>query len=1171
MRAASSMRSTFSLLSAALASLAFTAFAGAQTPILRVNCGGPTLVANGATFVADQPYAPGSFGYIGGTTYVTSETRLGPVDSPFEEVARRARRGFTAYRFDLPNAQYVVRLHLAEIELHGAGLRRFSVAVEGANALQDVDLFERFGHDYAGVHSVVANVVDGRLDIEASASIGQTLLNGIEIFRVDPTPPAVNAPTGISARWSYGANILRWARNDSPTVLGWRIEAAPTAQGPFTTIATQWSQPASFVDLGAPIGVARHYRVSTIGIVGDAPSSFITTATARDATQSQLPVYEISVDPLALQQLNTQFLLDDDFEVPATLTFEGLQTPCSLRYSGFTSGDDPKKSFKLRFNLGQTFQDRRELNLKSHFSDDSVVRQELSRQIYLAGGHPVPKATWVHVQLNGEFAGVFADLEVIEEDFLRHRELEQGPMYQAYQNYVSTLYPILNPGPLAWELAYKKKIEDELPHDDLIAFIDALTAVPQADFRTWAAANIDLDDYLDYLAATSVVADIEKIIRDYHLWRDPDSGRWSFITWDTDASWKQNYVQWEFGGYASWMGQNQLTTRVYADPVLRHVVRRKIQALLDGPASPQIGGPFQQLLDAQMALIGDDVRADHRKYGWEDNAPFEAALALLRPQVQLRHDSIETQFASQGPNPLPHALWLDEVMADNATAVADPVGEFEDWLEIVNASNASVDIGGHHLTDDVLAPTKWTFPAGTLVPAGGRIVVWCDNDLAQPGLHANFALSAGGELVALFAPGGATLLDVLHFGPQRADVALARFGATAPGEFWRAAVDPTPGAASGAYEDPAPWLRLVEHTPSAPSPTDAVRFSAHADDSGPVVVELRYRVGGGAFQLVQLEDRGAGYFERTLPAFGAVGTVEYWVRAVDVDGNDSSHPFDAPNDLETFTLVAPQGQGLRITEVCADNDTLLTDQAGDFEDFVEIRNTAPFAIDLANHFLTDNLASPNKWALPAQLLAPGARLLVWCDGEPAEGANHATFSLSKDGEEIGLYSKVGSVNTLVDGFAFGPSPSDTSIGDVIDGSTVRVRHLDPSPGASNTPLPGTLRRYDSTSGAGATLPLVPSGACGLAQAFTLTARGAPNSPAALAMSLGAKSLDLAPNQPLLVDLGNAFVVPWTTNAAGDAAFPFVVPPDPVFVGIVFYGQAAVGAQTTEAVVLEVGP
>jgi hypothetical protein len=1144
--------------------------AAAQTAVARVNCGGATQVVGGATFAADQPYAPGSFGFVGGTTFVTSETRLGPVDTTYEEVARRARRGFSAYRFDLPAGRYLVRLHLCEIELHGPGLRRFSLAVEGVPAVTDLDLAERLGHDYAGLHTLVVDVVDGRLDIEASASVGESLLNGIEVFALAGPAATPAAPSGLTARWSYGANILRWNRSDLPSLTGHRIEVADAPGGPFTTLATVWSQPSAYVDRSALPGVPRHYRVVALGAGSEAVTSAVVSATARSEVQSTLPVYRLTVDPLALRQLDAQFLLDDAFEVPATLEYAGATYQCSLRYSGFTSGDDPKKSFKLRFNLGQTFQDRRELNLKSHFSDDAILRQELSRRMYAAAAHEVPRATWVHVQLNGEFAGVFADLEVIEEDFLRHRELDQGPLYQAYQNYISTLYPIQNPGPFAYELAYKKKVQDEEPHTDLIALIDALTNVDQADFALFAAQNFDLDDLLDYLAATTVVADIEKIIRDYHLYRSPDSGRWSIYAWDTDASWKQNYVNYAFGAYASWMGQNQLTTRCFTDPLLHFSIRAKIQALLDGAASPQIGGPFQQLLDAELARIGDDVRADYRKYGWEDNGPFESAVALLRNQVQIRHDSIESQFAGLGPNTLPHALWLDEVMADNESTVTDPVGEYEDWVEIVNVSAAAVDIGGHHLTDDPRAPTKWTFPIGTLVPAGGRIVVWCDNDLAQPGLHANFALSAGGEAVGLFAPGGTALLDVIHFGPQRPDVSFARYGSGPLGMVWRNGANPTPGAASGAFEDTAPYLRLVEHTPSAPAPDDVVRFSAHADDAGPVVVELRYRVGGGPFQVALLEDRGAGFFELELGPFGAGATVDYWMRAVDEDGNDTAVPFDAPADLESFAILAPVGQSLVVDEVCADNDTLLPDQAGDFEDYVELVNGGAATLSLANHYLTDNLANPTKWALPAVTLAPGARLLVWCDGEVAEGADHASFSLSKDGEEIGVYRLDGSTPVLLDGFAFGPSPSDTSIGRLVPGAA-RVRLLDPSPGLPNAPLAGTFVRYDSTVAAGAPLALVPTGSPTLGNAFTLTATGPANAPALLALTLLPAAFELGPAAPLLVDLPAGVILSGSSNNAGSYATPFAVPTEPAFAGLLLFAQARVGGQQSEAVALRIGP
>jgi len=99
----------------------------AQTPVAAVDCGGLGQTAGGTVFAPDQPYTPGGWGHEGGTPVLTAETRLGPVDHPYEEVVRRARAGVDAYRFDLPNGEYLVRLHLCEILAHGRGLRRFDV------------------------------------------------------------------------------------------------------------------------------------------------------------------------------------------------------------------------------------------------------------------------------------------------------------------------------------------------------------------------------------------------------------------------------------------------------------------------------------------------------------------------------------------------------------------------------------------------------------------------------------------------------------------------------------------------------------------------------------------------------------------------------------------------------------------------------------------------------------------------------------------------------------------------------------------------------------------------------------------------------------------------------------------------------------------------------------
>jgi hypothetical protein len=64
-----------------------------------------------------------------------------------------------------------------------------------------------------------------------------------------------------------------------------------------------------------------------------------------------------------------------------------------------------------------------------------------------------------------------------------------------------------------------------------------------------------------------------------------------------------------------------------------------------------------------------------------------------------------------GPKPT-EGLFINELMADNDTIVADEYGEYDDWVEIYNAGPTSVDLGGMYLTDDLEDPTKWMISVG---------------------------------------------------------------------------------------------------------------------------------------------------------------------------------------------------------------------------------------------------------------------------------------------------------------------------------------------------------------------------------------------------------------------------------------------------------------------------
>ena len=121
---------------------------------------------------------------------------------------------------------------------------------------------------------------------------------------------------------------------------------------------------------------------------------------------------------------------------------------------------------------------------------------------------------------------------------------------------------------------------------------------------------------------------------------------------------------------------------------------------------------------------------------------------------------------------------INELMAFNTKSLADPQGQYEDWLELHNLSNNTLNLTGMYLTDNIDNLKKWAFPENTTIPAHGYLLVWLDEDgKAKAGLHANFKLSRNGETVMLVDTDthDNQVLDTVAFEKQEKDVALGRW------------------------------------------------------------------------------------------------------------------------------------------------------------------------------------------------------------------------------------------------------------------------------------------------------------------------------------------------------------------------------------------------------------
>jgi hypothetical protein len=118
-------------------------------------------------------------------------------------------------------------------------------------------------------------------------------------------------------------------------------------------------------------------------------------------------------------------------------------------------------------------------------------------------------------------------------------------------------------------------------------------------------------------------------------------------------------------------------------------------------------------------------------------------------------------------------LVINEILASNSTGNTDENGQYEDWIELYNTTNTTISLDNLYLSDDPSDPLIFQFPTGTTLAPDSYLIVWCDKDLSQGPLHADFKLSASGENAVLSYANG-TVLQNIAFGAQTTDLAYAR-------------------------------------------------------------------------------------------------------------------------------------------------------------------------------------------------------------------------------------------------------------------------------------------------------------------------------------------------------------------------------------------------------------
>lgn len=176
-----------------------------------------------------------------------------------------------------------------------------------------------------------------------------------------------------------------------------------------------------------------------------------------------------------------------------------------------------------------------------------------------------------------------------------------------------------------------------------------------------------------------------------------------------------------------------------------------------------------------------------------------------------------------------------------------------------------------------------------------------------------------------------------------------------------------------------------------------------------------------------------------------VGTNYFWrVRGSNATG-------DGPwSTVQTFiTIQQILTYKIAINEAMSSNTSVITDNDGTYQDWIEIVNYGTTPVNLQGFGLTDDPTLPYKWIFPAKTMAPGEFMIVWASNKNRTDPNqplHTNFAISSSGEELVVTSPDGQWSDNMPSIAI---PANQSRGRQPDGTGNYVFFSTPTPGSTN--------------------------------------------------------------------------------------------------------------------------
>ena len=205
-------------------------------------------------------------------------------------------------------------------------------------------------------------------------------------------------------------------------------------------------------------------------------------------------------------------------------------------------------------------------------------------------------------------------------------------------------------------------------------------------------------------------------------------------------------------------------------------------------------------------------------------------------------------------------LYINEFMASNDAAFPGPQEDYPDWIEVYNAGEEAVMLGGYYMSDDLSDPEAMymipdMYPDSVTVEAGGFILFYANKGEATSVLNLNFKLSGSGESIGFWNP-EQVFIDSLTYGEQIADTSYGRY--TDGTNNWFMMPDYTPGESNrnpSSVEEISDNVSIAQNYPNPFSYKTNIQFTLKNSDK--IVVKI-YDIRGTMVSIIADDTYSAG-------------------------------------------------------------------------------------------------------------------------------------------------------------------------------------------------------------------------------------------------------------------------------------------------------------------------